>query len=89
MLRRADSPGFPDRDAPGLPAGHSLEMLDDRPLQILVAKARKEPIRGSVPVQRAPIVPEPCKRPKHVARAVPKVGVRVASRGMDGHTSVA
>ena len=56
------------------------------PLQVLVAKARKEPIRGPVPVQRAPIVLEPCKRSKHVEGAVPQVGARVASRGVQGHT---
>ena len=72
----------PDRDAASLSAGHSLEVLDDRPLQILVAKARKEPIRGPVPVQRARIVREPCERPKRVEGAAQK---RVASCGVRGH----
>ena len=43
---------IPDRDALRLPADDALEVLDDRPMQVFVAKARKEPIRGPVPVQR-------------------------------------
>ena len=64
----------PDRDAPAVSAGHALELLDDRPLQILVAKTRKDSIGRSVPVQGTRIVREPFDRPK-----------RVDSCGVRGH----
>src|SRR5262245_38680920 len=69
--------GIPDCDAASLLAGHALEVLDDRALQILVAKARKEPGRGAVPVQGTRVVLEPRNGRKPVQNAVRKVGARI------------
>src|SRR5262249_57057172 len=69
-------------DAVSVSAGHSLEVLDDRPLQILVAKVRKQPIRGPVPVQWARIVRQPRERLEYFEIAAQQ---RVASLGVRGH----
>src|SRR6201999_323816 len=76
-----------DRDAIRLPAHDALEMVDDRPLQILVAKGREGTIGGPVPVQRASIVLEPSTRlgPVDVSGAIRKADERGATRGVQGH----
>ena len=73
---------FPDCDAASLSPGHALEELDDRPLQIVLAKAREEPGRGPVPVQGTRIVLEPRNSRKRIENAVRKVGARIPSQGM-------
>ena len=67
---------------PGLAPDHALELLDDRPLQILVAKARKGPSRGPVPIQGTRIVLEPPSGRKRVESGGRRVGVRIPLQGM-------
>jgi hypothetical protein len=62
-------------------AGRPLEVIDDRPVQVLVTKARKEPGRGPVPIQRTRIDLEPLKATKRIENAVRQVGARVALAG--------
>jgi hypothetical protein len=42
-----------------MPARHALKVIDDRPIQILVAKPRENPAGRAVPVQRMLTVLEP------------------------------
>src|SRR5207302_8339596 len=74
---------FPDCDAASLSPGHALEELDDRPLKIVLAKAREEPGRGPVPVQGTRIVLEPRNSRKRIENAVRKVGARIPSQGSE------
>src|SRR5262249_59409452 len=73
-----------DGDASSLPAGHPLEPLDDRLLEILVAKARKRSGRWSVPVQRTRIGREPGTGWNRLDGVGRRIGARVASQGMQG-----
>jgi hypothetical protein len=47
------------RDTVSMPARHALKMIDDRPIQIFVAKPGENPAGGAVPVERVLTVLEP------------------------------
>jgi hypothetical protein len=51
--------GIRDRDTVSMPARHTLEVIDDRPIQIFVTKPGEMPARWAVPVQRVLMVPKP------------------------------
>src|SRR5688572_2181862 len=38
-----------------------LKVLDDGPVQILIAKAREQPVSRPIPIERARILLEPCE----------------------------
>jgi len=55
-------------------ARHALKVIDDRPIQIFVAKPREDPAGGAVPVQRVLTVLEPLQ-PGPPTRVSQRVGV--------------
>src|SRR5947209_5765301 len=46
-----------------MPARQALNVIDDRPIQILVVKPGEDPTGGAVPVQRMPTGLEPLQTP--------------------------
>jgi hypothetical protein len=57
-----------------MPARHTVEVIDDRPIQIFVAKPGEHPAGWAVPVQRVLTVLEPLQ-PGPPTRISQRVGV--------------
>src|SRR5215468_2026247 len=52
-----------------MPARHALKVIDDRPIQIFVAKLAEHPTGWAVPVQRVLTVLEPLQAPEFSPRS--------------------